>query len=175
LTDFIIGGSQLGSNISTGEIVDGAVTDAKLAAATQAARGGTCILLYSPASVGAGTWVLTIDAQAYQSAYFNNFAAAANGDNCTFYVSLGAGTYAIKALVLTGNNRGVLDIDIGGTEVASFDTYAAVAMYNVEKSQTGINIATSGIKELRLRVDGRNVASSGYLMSLIALTIYRTA
>jgi hypothetical protein len=69
----------------------------------------------------------------------------------------------------------VLDIDIGGTEVASFDTYAAVAMYNVEKSQTGINIATSGIKELRLRVDGRNVASSGYLMSLIALTIYRTA
>lgn len=125
-------------------------------------------------SVGQGTWGFVHVSLCQWSGRVSN-TSNGNGDNLSYKVDLPAGTYTLLVLVTTASSFGIVDVDIDGTEVASFDCYSAGDVNNVRKIETGIDVTTSGIKTLKLRVDGKNGSSSAYYIGVNYISLWRTA
>lgn len=126
-------------------------------------------------SISQGTWSIQSNKP---NCLFNGYLwnpSSGDGDSVNYKVSLDKGTYTLKLLVVTGPSRGIVDIDIDGNEVASFDLYHATGGSNLSKIQTGIVISNSGIKELKIRIDGKNVASTTYYLTIQSISLWRTA
>ena len=66
-------------------------------------------------------------------------------------------------------------MDLDAAEVASFDGYAAGWVPNVRFVQTSIAVATSGLKTLRVRVDGKNGSGTGYYGPFHYIALWRSA
>jgi len=122
-----------------------------------------------------GTWTLDVNAIYYLNAVLKNETAAANGDNIHFNVDIPPGTYTLKLMYSSSPNAGILDIDLGGTEIASIDTYAATGTSNNILTDTGNVVSTGGILDLVLRVDGKNASSGGYKVFIGFFSLIRTA
>jgi hypothetical protein len=136
-------------------------------------EGHIPIFPWAYVSIGQGTWAFQHNASmAYQSQWFNT--SNADGDNISYAVSLAKGTYTLKILGYRATNRGICDVDIDEDEVAEIDTYGA-ADENHIWSQTGITISSSGLKTLKLRIDGKNASSTDYYISISMMVLYRTA
>ncbi len=150
--------------------------EAAARAAADAIIGGghITILPLSWSAIGQGTFAIIADASAYTGWIAYN-SSVANGDNISYQVYLAAGTYALLLLTVTATNRAIVDFDIDATEVASFDCYSGAAVYNALKTQTGIVIATSGLKTLKARIHGRNGSSTGWFLNIIYIALWRTA
>ena len=120
-----------------------------------------------------GTWAVNV-----QTAFVTNtqiYNDGTDGDNLLYKVYLPRGTWTLIMYGQTGTNRGISDIDIDNVEIASFDWYADPVVNIVRKSQTAIAIATSGLKTLRLRVDGKHASSTGYIIVFNYIALWRTA
>jgi hypothetical protein len=144
------------------------------AVAASPGEGHITILPYNYNTIGQGTWAIGIStAQALCYFFYNG--SNANLDNFTVKAYLAAGTYTLRLLVFTQNTSAILDIDINGVEVASFDLYSAGVVYNVIKTQTAIVVAASGLKTLTFRIHGRNGASTGWCAFITTATLWRTA
>lgn len=137
------------------------------------AGGGLPILPWFYDSVVQGTFI-NFASPGYLMGGFLYNSSFADQDQVNYKLWLGAGTYTFKLLHATSTTHGILKILIDAAEVASFDTYGP-ASYNKVSTATGINISTTGIKTISLKVDGKNPSSSGYYMSVSAFTLYRTA
>lgn len=137
--------------------------------------GGNIFLnLACPASVGAGTWSMSLNAAyVYQGCLYNP--TYANADNISYTAYFPIGTYTLKLAVTKSSAMGILDVDIDGAEVASFDNYAAGSSSGNVLTQTGITISAAGVYDIRFRVDGKNASSSGYQCFIEAASLYRTA
>lgn len=144
---------------------------------TQANPGEGHITLIPPAyeRVDSGTWVIGNHNDAYYLGRFFYNSSGGDGDSVSYETYLAAGTYTFFFLAVKAGNRGILDIDIEGTEVASFDQYDAGGGYQYYLEETGITVATSGIKTITFRVDGRNGSSSGYYSGWSFAALWRTA
>lgn len=118
-----------------------------------------------------GSWAINIDVTTYLNGYFYN--SGANGDKISFQVYLDAGTYTLRMLCDRNTDKGIVTFDIDGTDVATFDTYNASVQLNYAMSQTGITVASAGLKTLSVRLNGKT--GSGYLLYLICLALWRTA
>lgn len=102
--------------------------------------------------------------------------AGADGNYLTYDVPMKAGTWTLDFFVAQYSDSGKVDIKInGGAALATqLDLYAAVlgaALISV----AGVVIATSGLQEIKLQVNGKNASSSNYYMRLSALGGTRTA
>ncbi len=119
-----------------------------------------------------GTWQIYIN-----SVLLNNgcMYTDGNANEITFKVFLAKGTYTLKVLDQKDLNRGIIQVNLNATQIASFDSYNATGVVNYVHTQTNIVVATSGIQELQFKVNGKNASSSGYLMTLIGASLYRTA
>lgn len=137
-------------------------------------EGHITILPINYASIGQGTWVLAIEDVKYLQGVFYN-TSNTNGDNISYKAYLAAGTYSLRLLLMTNANGGIIDVDIDGGEVASFDSYSGSAAQNVFFNATGITVAVSGLKTLRFRVDGKNASGTDYYAWLTAIALWRTA
>ena len=137
-------------------------------------EGFISILPIKPVSIGQGTWTIVSDsAQCINLLFYNN--SSTDADNCTFNVFLGKGTYTLQMLCKLDSSYGILDVDIDGVEVATHDLYAAAPARNAIRETLGITITKPGIKSIRLRADGKNVASSNYIVTLSCILFQRTA
>lgn len=139
------------------------------------ALGGNIVILPAAySSIGQGTWIIITspDQWRYGSMYNSSHT---DGDNISFKVYLPKGTYTLWIMDATTNNEGIADVDINGTEVASFDWYSASLTNNVIKSQASIAIATTGLYTLKYRVDGKNASSSDYYVGIQQIVLWRTA
>lgn len=103
-----------------------------------------------------------------------NSSAAQNAE-VSWNVLLAAGTWTITLMHRTASSRGVYSVQIDDVEVGTIDGYSAVTTENVLTSVTGIVVATPGIKKLSLKMLTKNASSSGYLGSLVGVTLRRTA
>lgn len=136
--------------------------------------GGNISIIPLKVVAGAGAWATVANSNQMLDVVVYN-TTGADGDYFTDTVFLAAGIYKIQVLYYKTTNTGIVDIDIDGVEVLSFDEYAASATYNQIHETTGIVIASSGLKTLDFRVDGKNVASSGYTANSSLIRIIRTA
>lgn len=138
------------------------------------AQGGHVVLFavyYN--SIGQGTWTPTVLSTTRFQTYLLS-ASAADGDNVSWKAYLPKGTWTLRLSYVRNTDKGIADIDIDDTEVVSLDCYG-VADADAELSQTSISIATSGLKTIKLRVDGKHASSSGYAMGVAAIALWRTA
>jgi hypothetical protein len=155
---------------------DAAIAQPKLALTVQPeaqAAGHVIVEAIAPSSVGQGTWAWT-GASRFLGGVFNN-TSAANGDNVSYKVYLAKGTYTLVLVGTKANNQGIVDIDIDGVEVASFDKYSGTSLTDKTFTQSGIVVGTAGIKTLKYRLDEKNASSSGYQSDFSGIILYRTA
>ena len=124
-------------------------------------------------SVGQGTWTKSMGASYLYSAIYCN--ADANGDNFTLKCFLSAGTYTIKLAGYRLTDAPIVDVDVDGANVASFDMYGAADGAYIFNPDTGNVVKTSGVKDIKIRVDGKNASSSNYNARISAIDFYRTA
>jgi len=132
------------------------------------------ISLFSYHAIGQGTWALAIDSLSWNNGLFQN-TSGNDGDSIDYKVFMAKGTYTLQILLIKGSGQPILDVDIDAVEVASWDLYSAAGLYNQLVTQTGIVIATAGLKTLTLRADGKNASSAGYYIQASNLALWRTA
>jgi len=128
-----------------------------------------------PQSVLAGTWATLLDGATTGYLYFRNSSVAIN-DGLRFKAYLAAGTYSFFASGKTQSNCGKLHCWINGTDKGSCDFYSgAGTIEDVSKVDTGLVVATSGLYNVDFIVTSKNGSSSGYVMQINAIGLYRTA
>lgn len=136
--------------------------------------GHITILPFNYESIGQGTWVLQDGAGTCWGEWMWRNTTNANADNITYKVYLAKGTYTLALLLCKHGSAPIVDVDIDGVEKASFDLYEVVSAKNIRVTQTAI-VMTAGLKDLRIRVDGKNGASGGYQFHIQAIALWRTA
>lgn len=104
-----------------------------------------------------------------QQLYFTRSQTAAvdsaDGDKLTAGVYLEAGTYTIKTLGVTQDNRGIMDYYLDNVLVENGqDWYSGAIVRNVIKTFS-VTIPTSGYHILEMVIDGKNASSSDYVFS----------
>ena len=168
---------KIGRSISTAIAAEAAARDIAIAVAVAAkdvGEGHITILPWNYSSIGQGTWVFeTLPSQWAAFKFYNT--TVADGDNLSYKVFLQAGTYTLRLLVARDPLCGIADIDIDDVEVASFDLYDAARLYNQVFSEAGIVVAASGLKTLKIRVDGKHGSATGFELWLSAIGLWRTA
>ena len=125
--------------------------------------------------VVAGAWSLLIDALNFCNCYYTNGASTADGDEFTLPLVLGKGTYDIHLVYFTNANCGKLDVELDGTVIINqLDTYTAGAVYNNIHEESAVEIG-GGLHTLGFKVNGKNAASSDYLMSVTLISFRKVA
>lgn len=125
-------------------------------------------------SITSGEFVHAPDANYYCNAKFYN-SSNNDGDQVDYEIYLGAGTYTFKLLHAKNTNFGIIKLLVDDVEKGSIDSYAASAELNVISTITGVEIASSGVKTVSLKIDGKNGSSTGYYLNISAIYIYKTA
>ncbi len=138
--------------------------------------GGEVIQLF-PHNITAeiqGTWVTSTNAS-YRFGYIIiNNSASADGDELNFKAYMAKGIYTLSFAAARNTYCGIADFYIDAIEVASIDMYGALVYANLWQEQN-IVVATSGIKTIRIVVDGKHVSSSDYNCLFSCLSFHRTA
>ncbi len=136
--------------------------------------GHITIALHAYSSVVQGTWAYILNNAQFCRGYYNN-SSDADGDQLDYKVYLSKGTYSLALLVRTGSQRPILEFLVDGVSVGTLDMYSAGQVYNVVLTLTDIVISKSALSTLSLKVNGQHASSTGYLLLLTTLSLYRTA
>lgn len=100
-------------------------------------------------------------------AVYNIQSPAADADEFSQAFFLDVGTYSFSALGVNHTTGGKIDWYIDGTAFSTGqDWYAGAVAYNITKAITGVVISSGGKHTLKGKVNGKNAASSGYLIPL---------
>ena len=132
------------------------------------------LFLSKPDSVVQGTWTASISGTRAGAVLMTNNTGPATADEITIKIYLSAGTYTFNTYCETNNHCGILKYIVDGTAVATQDLYTGGSVYGVVQT-TGCTIATSGLKTMSIKVDGKNGSSSNYIVYLSVVEIKRTA
>ena len=94
------------------------------------------------------------------------YGASTVNNYMTWDVPLVAGTWTVTVIYATENNRGVITGSIDGVDLSpTVDAYSAGATSNVVTQWTGVSVASSGVKEFKLRAASKNASSSAYYIA----------
>lgn len=121
-----------------------------------------------------GTWVFPYTT----GHWFNIFAynsSNVDGDEINFKAYLAAGTYSIQLAYAKDTAYAISNILIDDTLALTTDHYNAGALNNQLNSATGIIVATSGLKTIKLKVNGRNPSCTNWYVPFCSFSIWRTA
>ncbi len=111
-----------------------------------------------------GTWVTVYNTNQAGGSYWRNNPANLN-DEFQINLTAKAGNWNLNLLGITASNYGIITVYLGNTSLGTIDWYSATQVYNVTKT-LAINIPTSGVIILRLKITGKNASSSGYLIGI---------
>lgn len=92
-----------------------------------------------------------------------------------FPVCLSAGTWTCRLVYVKQSDAGIYSVRLDGTEVGTVDAYAASSTKNSVSDITGISVATTGKKTLRLQMATKNASASAYWAYLQRVIWFRTA
>jgi len=142
--------------------------------AGQAGEGHINFLPMSYVSIGQGVWAFWPDADMWSGFAWGN-SSSADGDELDYKAYLAQGTYTFMIQTYKFPEAGILKVDIDGEEVASIDLYNVGWVRNVREVVADIAVATSGLKTITLRVDGKNASSTDYYIVYSYAAFWRTA
>ena len=132
-------------------------------------NGNVVLMPFSYESIGQGTWGIVADAGQFTENLFYN-SSNADGDNISYKAELSAGTYTLDLFGKTHTAYAIVDISIDGTVAATFDLYG-VNTDNVRQRETDIVVASSGVKEIKVTVNGKNPSASNYFAAFTYLAL----
>lgn len=89
-------------------------------------------------------------------------------------IPMSAGTWTIFATAYYGADRGIASFTIAGNAVGTIDWYNATSVGG-SASLTGISVATSGTKAIRVTMATKNGSSTNFLGYITGLNLLRTA
>ncbi len=121
-------------------------------------------------SVTQGTWLFLVGNYPYYSHFYNS--THADGDEVHFSAFLGAGTYTLKFLCPLRTDQGIIKIYVDAVLVGTFDAYGS-DYDNVFTD--AVEVGSSGVKDIKMVVDGKNASSSNHYCFFTFLSFYRTA
>ena len=126
-------------------------------------------------AINQGAWVLdgdNVPATSYIGRIYNS--THADADELDFTAYFADGTYELIFVHTTASTNGIVDIDIDGGEIASFDTYSVAQVRNGRGTDAG-NAITAGAHTITVRVDGKNGASTNHYAIWNKICFRRTA
>lgn len=100
--------------------------------------------------------------------------STAQNDEIGCDVVLAAGTWSIFLLHFRHTSTGIATVSLDGSSVGTIDTYGSSLASQVG-SITGITVATTGKKALKLKGATKNGSSSGYALWISLIVLVRTA
>lgn len=121
-----------------------------------------------------GTWSYITHNSLVSNAYYRN-STESDGDYLDFNVFLSTGTYVINLLCMKYGSAGIIDFLVDGVEVGSIDTYSVATIYNSLYTSPAFKITSSGLKKLRVIIDGKHAGSASYNAAIVYLGLSRTA
>lgn len=137
-------------------------------------EGHITILPWANYAIVQGTWAILADAGQVMAAVIYN-TTSADGDEITFKAFFAAGTYTMKLLYVSYDNRGIAEILIDGVSIGTKNQYAVVSVKNLTWTVTGIVIAAAGLKTISFKVNGSANAHVGYYIVASSISFFRTA
>ncbi|MBA7617774.1 hypothetical protein ES703_25092 [subsurface metagenome] len=137
-------------------------------------EGHLPIDLFAYQAIGQGTWTIVKSASGIDGVQLAN-TSTVDGDEISYNAYLAAGTYTLRAYFRQNDSQGIVSFDIDADEVASFDNYAVADSWNNVQEQADIVVATSGLKSITVRLDGKHGSSADYQCYLEAFCLWRTA
>lgn len=125
---------------------------------------------------GTGTNALSLQYPATQPYQIWAFQTATPnvGDRVVWKALLASGTYTVRVIGFSDASYGITGIQINGVTVASFDWYSASAVSPDVKESTTVTIPDSGLKEITMRITGKNALSSSFFFTVTAIMFIRT-
>lgn len=91
-----------------------------------------------------------------------------------FDMVLAAGTWTIELLHRRSNDAGIMSVQLDGIEKGAIDIYSSATSYNVLSSILNVTIATSGKKQLKLKMSSKNASSLNYYGAIQHIQLRRT-
>jgi hypothetical protein len=159
-----------GTDWSDGEVFDAADQNSTINSVT--GSGNIIIPIFIPEIQTSGTWTATQNSGSlYGGSILSN--GAADNDEATWTISPIPGTYRMDIIFGKDANQGIVDIDIDGTEVDTFDTYDASVLDDLTRSTTGISVTSTGTVPFTIRVDGKNASSSAHKAKIQFVSLTR--
>lgn len=120
-----------------------------------------------------GSWGYQSNASAVGYFYLIFHGDAVANSYLEWQVLLSAGTWKLEIMGITNTDEGIATLTLDGNSIGTLDWYGSLT-FNVIKSITGIVIASTGIKTLRLTATTKNGSSSEYYISLQFICLTRT-
>ncbi len=120
-----------------------------------------------------GNWNIGIASYQAMNYYYQN--GGVDGDELNYEIFLAAGTYTFRFMGMEHDTRGIFDLTIDGIVKGSIDTYNSSFGENYIASITGATVATSGVADVNVKINGKNASSSGYYLSITSFAMWRTA
>jgi hypothetical protein len=197
ITNAFIGGNHidpgvdnLAASVTNGHIASGLVMDAAgdLVLPEVSGSGGSTVEVGEqrtvhttavPFNATASKWTYSdggVSVPSSLTVFNGDGPGPADGDFLEFKVFLTAGTYTLDLSTRLGTDQGKIQFSMGGTDFgALLDLYNGFGV-TLNHRITGIAVASSGVKSVRLTVNGKNASSSNYYARISPYWIFtRTA
>jgi hypothetical protein len=123
-------------------------------------------------AIGQGTWAIKTSTGATTWVWYNS--TNADADNITYKVYIPAGDYDIAVTYASSTSGGIVDFYVDGTERLSIDTYAGAGIQTSALKGSTFNIATSGLYDVKIQIDGQNGASGGHYALIHHISLFQT-
>jgi hypothetical protein len=123
-----------------------------------------------------GTWTLSHHGVGFANGGTGiaNGGSGAQNDEINWDVVLEAGTWDLVLHHRKSSNVGIYTVSLGGVSVGTIDGYAAAGTAG-KNTLSGITVATTGKKRLKLKMATKNASSSGYVATIEVISLRRTA
>ncbi len=126
-------------------------------------------------STEVGTWNDSMTASQPFYHYQHNEVAEANGDYVKYKAFLAAGVYTTRLVAVKNTNFPYVQILVDSDPVgATIDLYGSLEWFTVH-TLPGFTVETDGLKDVYIKVQGRNPSSSGWRTYFTHLAMWRTA
>ncbi len=126
-------------------------------------------------STSQGTWTESGASSQLFNHYYDNWLTVVNGDYVKYKAFLAAGVYTTRFVGVKANDAPYLQILVDSDPVgATIDLYGSLT-WNSRHTLTGFTVETAGLKDVYLKIQGKNPASGKYELKFTHLAMWRTA
>lgn len=101
--------------------------------------------------------------------------SGAQNDEINFDVALASGTWTFELIHVQSSNVGIYTVSLDGTSIGTIDGYSAGTTKNVRTQISGVVVATTGKRRLKLKMATKNASSGNYSGFIQHIQFKRTA